>query len=182
MPKNLSQLLETRSASPEDALSIFDGLTAATLDYMLGRWRGFEISTGHRMEGLLQPSGWYGKLFKGKDDVHPLLFYTSDRSGLYAVDPKSIPLTVTIPKSAPMGFLMAMTRPFLQTKHPKARMRMVEFRGKVTGTMLYDEKPICDHFAKIDERTMLGVMDLKGVPEPYVFVLERDDSPITIDL
>jgi len=177
-----TQLLTDRSASPSDALRVFDALEPASLDFLLGRWRGFEIATGHPLDGLLQPSGWYGKLFNTKDDVHPLLFYTRDRSALYAVNPKSLPLTLTIPKSAPIGSLMALSRPFLQTKAPKARIRLVEFRGKLTATMIYDEKPILDHFAKVDDRTLLGVMDLKGVPEPYVFALERDESPITLHL
>ena len=31
-------------------------------------------------------------------------------------------------------------------------------------------------FAKIDDNRVLGVMDLKGNPSPYFFVLERDDD------
>ncbi len=42
--------------------------------------------------------------------------------------------------------------------------------------MAYDEKPIFDMFVKIDEDRVLGVMDLKGKPKPYFFVLERDDT------
>ena len=55
-----------------------------------------------------------------------------------------------------------------------ARLRMVEYRNRVTATMCYDKKAILDHFAIIDENRVMGVMDLKGVPEPYVFILERD--------
>jgi hypothetical protein len=178
-----TKLLQERTASPAEALRVFDELEPASLDFLKGRWRGFEIATGHPLDGLLQPSGWYGKLFNGKDDVHPLLFYTRDRSALYSVDPKSIPLTLKIPKSAPIGLLMALSRPLLQTRAPKARIRLVEFRGKLTATMIYDAKPIFDHFAKVDDRTLLGVMDLKGIPAPYVFVLERaDESPIPLHL
>ena len=53
---------------------------------------------------------------------------------------------------------------------------MIEYRNKVTATMCYDEKPIMDHFAKIDEKRVMGIMDLKGVAEPYIFILERDDD------
>lgn len=178
----LEAMLAARAASPADALRIFDALPPVTLDFMVGRWRGYEITTGHPMEGLLEPSGWYGKLFVDRDAVHPLLFHTRDRRGLYAVDPKWLPVGVPIPRSVPVGLVMRLARPLVQTRRPKARMRMVEYRGKVTGTMAYDEKPICDHFVAIDDARMLGVMDLKGVAAPYVFVLERDASPTTLHL
>lgn len=61
-------------------------------------------------------------------------------------------------------------------------MRMIEYRGKLTGTMVYDAKAICDHFARIDNHTMLGVMDLKGSPNPYFFVLERDTQNWNLEL
>lgn len=36
------------------------------------------------------------------------------------------------------------------------------FRGQPTGTMAYDNKPIFDHFARIDDNRILGIIDLKG--------------------
>ena len=59
---------------------------------------------------------------------------------------------------------------------PKARTRMIKYRDKITGTMVFPKKGIMDHFAKIDENTMLGVMDMKGGKNPYFFVLERDSK------
>lgn len=55
-------------------------------------------------------------------------------------------------------------------------MRMIKYRGNFTGTMVYDQKGIMDHFAKIDENTMLGVMEMKGAKNPYFYVLERDSK------
>ena len=40
--------------------------------------------------------------------------------------------------------------------------------------MIYDDQPIVDVFRRIDDDTLLGVMDLRGMPEPFFFVLERD--------
>lgn len=80
------------------------------------------------------------------------------------------------PKSKSLGTLMNLSKPVLQTKKSKARLRMIEYRGKVTATMAYDEKAIFDHFAKIDDHTVLGVMDPKNVSQPYFFLLERDDN------
>lgn len=178
----IEDLIARRSASPEEALACFDSLPPVDLDFMIGRWKGFEIRTGHLLDGLLEPTGWYGKLFESPDAVHPLLFYGAGRGSLYAVDPKLVPLSMPLPRSGVLAVLMGLARPMLQTRAPKARMRMIEFRGRVTGTMAYDNKPIFDHFAKIDETRMLGIMDLKGVPGPYAFCLERDDSPMDMRL
>lgn len=174
--KSIQELLSKREAEPEEALGLFDGLGPVELDFMLGRWKGFEIRTGHFMDGLLEHSGWYGKLFAGPEEVHPLLIRGRGGKSLYAVNPGLIPLNINYPKSRVTGILMGLLKPIIKTKKPMARMRMVEFRGKITGAMVYDQKAIIDVFAKIDDRRMLGIMDMKGRPEPFVFVLERDDE------
>ncbi|WP_277469264.1 MULTISPECIES: DUF4334 domain-containing protein [unclassified Paenibacillus] len=40
-------------------------------------------------------------------------------------------------------------------------MRMIGYRGKISAAMIYDQKAIIDHFRRIDEDTLLGVMDFK---------------------
>ena len=174
--KTIEQILRDRQATPEEVIAAFDSLPPTSTAFMLGRWKGYEITTGHAMEGLLEPSGWYGKLFIDAERVHPLLFYAKSKSELYAVDPKRIPLTLNFPRIKALGVIMRLLRPFWQTKHGRARIRMVANRGKVTGTMVYDHKAIMDHFVKVDENTMLGIMDLKGNPAPYAFVLVRDND------
>lgn len=176
----LDTMLRDRAANTEDALKIFDALEPVTLDFMIGRWKGYEIATGHPMDGLLEASGWYGKWFITKEEVHPLLFLANKNTGLYAVNPKLIPLEMKFPKTRMLGMMMALLRPILQTKKSTARIRMIEYRGKLTGTMAYDEKAIFDHFAKINDTTMLGVMDLKRSNSSYVFVLERDSTEYKI--
>lgn len=39
---------------------------------------------------------------------------------------------------------------------------MVEYRGIVSATMIYDHLPINNHFHMIDEGSVLGLMDFKG--------------------
>ena len=51
---------------------------------------------------------------------------------------------------------------------------MIEYREKVSTTMIYDNLPINDIFRKIDDNTVLGLMDFKGMPQPFFFVLNRD--------
>jgi hypothetical protein len=40
--------------------------------------------------------------------------------------------------------------------------------------MIYDDLPINDVFRKVDNNTVLGVMDLKGMEQPFFFVLRRE--------
>ncbi len=64
----------------------------------------------------------------------------------------------------------------LKTDKSNARLRMIEFRGKSSATMIYDEKPINDVFRRIDQNTVLGWMDLKDQAQPYFFILIRDEG------
>ncbi|WP_462249649.1 DUF4334 domain-containing protein [Ekhidna sp.] len=173
----IQDLLKEKKATPEEGLEVFDQLPPVTLDFMLGQWKGYELNTGHPMEGLLDASGWYGKLFVNTEQVHPLLMYSLNKKRVFPINPSYIPLGIPLPKSKIAKVIIALFKPILKTKKAKARMRMIKYRGKVTGTMAYDSKGIFDHFAKIDENSMLGVMDLKGASQPYFFVLTRDTQP-----
>ena len=66
--------------------------------------------------------------------------------------------------------------PLLGTRKPKARLRMMQYRGVVTGTMWYDDLPIHDAFRKVDAGTLLGAMDLRGLDQPFMFVLRREPA------
>jgi len=61
------------------------------------------------------------------------------------------------------------------TKKYKARVRGVKYRGVCTAAMIYDHLEIIDVFRKIDDNTVLGVMDFKGKlhDKGYFFLLER---------
>jgi len=172
----IEKILTERKATSEEALQAFDSLPPASLEFMHGRWKGSEIETGHPMNGLLTHSGWYGKIFENNEEVHPLVFFGKDKKELYSLDPAYLPLDFKMPKSDLLATLMSKSRIVLETTESKARLRNIEYRGKVCATMAYDEKPIFDMFAKIDDNRVLGVMDLKGNPLPYFFVLERDDD------
>ena len=174
--KSIEDILKDRKATAKEALEIFDLLEMVPVDFMIGRWKGFEIESNHQMDGLLAATGWYGKLFLNPEEVHPLLFYTKNLTELYSVNPRIVPMHLSYPKSGVLGILMWLAKPFLQTKKATARLRMIEYRNRTTATMCYDEKAILDHFAKIDENRVMGIMDLKGVAEPYIFILERDDD------
>ncbi|MDE9364750.1 DUF4334 domain-containing protein [Luteipulveratus sp. YIM 133132] len=169
-------------ATVDEAAALFDDLPPLRAEELTGRWHGREIATGHPLDGLLGPSGWYGKQFDGVDEVHPLLFRSADGS-LYAADPRRMPLGLAgrLPAFAVDRASPAVRRlsPLLRTRRHSARLRNIEHRGVVTAAMVYDDLPIIDVFRAVDADTMLGLMDYRVHPAPFFFVLERDSTTTT---
>jgi Domain of unknown function (DUF4334)/GXWXG protein len=165
--------------APEEALAFFDGLPTVPAADMLGRWRGSGLPTGSRLDGLLEAYGWYGKEFSGPESVHPLLF--AGRGGRpRPVDPAWIPLSLLRDHSGlarlwPVRTVFGRLRPLLYTNKPKARLRTIEHRGVSTAAMVYDALPIVDVFRRIGPDAVIGAMDMRGLPAPFFFLLERDD-------
>ena len=127
-------------------------LQPATIDGMLGEWKGGEFVTGHRMNGQLEKARWFGKTFKSPTDVQPLVCLDEDGSRFSNVK---------------MG-------------KGEASLWLEEFRGEVTATMVYDGQPVHDHFKTIDDNAVMGIMNGKevvdfqdGVSTYFYFYLER---------
>ncbi|MEM1169458.1 MAG: DUF4334 domain-containing protein [Cyanobacteria bacterium P01_H01_bin.35] len=175
--EKLNTTLDNGGASTEEALKFFDELESVNLEFMMGRWQGFEFPTNHPMNGLLETSGWYGKEFVDTEKVHPLLFSDGNKN-IFKVDPNPIAmnlgLRLPILKSKAMKPIFSLMNLMLKTEKSHARIRMMEYRQKVSATMIYDNLPINDIFRKIDDNTVLGLMDFKGVSQPFFFVLKRD--------
>ena len=159
----------------DEALKLFDDLGTVDVDFMMGRWKGKGFHTNHPMDGLLETIGWYGKEFVSADCVHPLLF--SDGNNIFKVDSNPIAmnlgLSITIPKNDALKPFYSSMSKILKTEKSKARVRMMEYRGKISATMIYDYLPINDIFRKVDENIVLGLMDFKGMEKPFFFVLNR---------
>jgi len=64
--------------------------------------------------------------------------------------------------------------PLLATRRSQARLRMLESRGRSSATIVYDNLPINDALRQLDADSVLGMMDLKGLPQPLFFVLRRE--------
>ena len=163
----------TKLKDTKSALSYFDELEAVPVEFMLGSWRGQELRTGHPLEGLLELVGWHGKRFESEEEVHPLVM-----RGSYLFDPIWAPmnLLLKLPRWRLLRWISWALLPLLQTKRSRARLRAVEFRGRVSATMCYDQKPIFDVFRKVDDNTVLGLMDMKGWKQPYFFLLRRESG------
>ena len=112
--------------------------------------------------------------------MHPLLF--RDRTGRpRPVDPGLVPVGLLrdhagLAHSGIVRGAFGGVRPLMYTDKPKARLRTVEHRGVATAAMVYDALPVIDVFRRVDGDTVLGLMDLRGMPAPFFFLLERDGS------
>ena len=123
-------------------------LKPAAIEEMLGEWKGGEFQTGHKMNGQLEKAGWFGKTFTSVSDVQPLVCLDADGNKFSNV----------------------------QMGKGEASLWLEDFRGEVTATMVYDGQPVHDHFKKIDDDAVLGIMNGKGVRDNgkyYYFYLER---------
>lgn len=161
----------------EEALALFDSLDPVPVERMIGRWAGSEIRTGHPLDGVLEASRWHGKEFRSAEEVFPLV-HRGFGGRKFSVDPALMPLGLVM--KAPVlrnrlsTFFFLLAEPLVRARKSGARLRMTEYRGKSSATMVYDAKPIHDIFRRVDEDTVLGLMDLKGSPQPYFFLLRRE--------
>ncbi|WES64067.1 alcohol dehydrogenase catalytic domain-containing protein [Microbacter sp. GSS18] len=143
-------ILAERSGDAEELATLWDILPAVRAADLTGLWRGTGIDTGHPTQQVLERSGWFGKNFVDAEHVQPIVC-RDDAGELYA----------DVRLAGDAGAWLA------DASH----------RGKVTATMAYDNKPIHDHFVRVDEHTLLGVMAGRGTLDhglPYYFVLERE--------
>ncbi len=138
------QLVDSTSkVAIEDLHAFFDSLEAIDPSFMLGAWEGGVFNTGHPGEQQLEALRWAGKTFHSENDVDPIISRTAE--GTREANPI-------------MG---------------KATLRSVRHRGVVTATMVYDQHPVFDHFRKITDGLVLGVMDRKGDAFPLFFYLRK---------
>ncbi|MEB3243156.1 MAG: DUF4334 domain-containing protein [Cyanobacteriota bacterium] len=159
------------------ALALFDRLEPVAPEELLGRWRGEGFPTGHPLDGLLEAWHWRGKRFESLEEVHPLVFDGWGGAEV-SVDPARVPLALLrarwVGRLLPFGALFPWLTPLVATRRSAARLRGTVYRGKVSAAMLYDRLPILDAFRRLDGQRLLGVMDCKGMAQPFFFVLRRE--------
>jgi len=146
--RRFAELREHQNVSTAELDEIWAGLDTVRSADLLGTWKGDEFHTGHKMNGMLKAARWFGKVFKSVDDVDPIVCYDED-GNLFSNNELSL---------------------------GGASLWDVEFRGEVTATMVYDGQPVLDHFKKVDENTLMGIMDGKrqrASGRYLYFLLER---------
>ncbi|MFP4412482.1 DUF4334 domain-containing protein [Coleofasciculus sp.] len=178
--ESCQSVLNAGKTTTETALQLFDALEPVDLDFMIGRWQGSGLHTDHYLDGFLETLNWYGKEFVDPETVHPLLFLDSQGNFFkVAPNPTAINVLFNLPilKNDSLKPWLSLTnsllKPFVKTEKSQARLRMMDYRGKVSATMIYDHLPINDSFRQVDDNTVLGIMDLKRSPQPFFFVLKR---------
>lgn len=137
--------------SAEELDEIWAALPTVRTEEILGHWKGDVFHTDHPLVDQLRLIKWHGKTFVSPKDAKPLVCMDA-KGALYS--------------NAALG-------------KGEASLWMVEFRGETTATMVYDGQPIFDHFKKVDESTLFGIMNGKHIHDegPFVyFLLDRDDK------
>lgn len=163
--------------STAEALALFDALDVVDVAALLGSWRGSTFATGHPLDGALEAYGWRGKRMESAEEVHPLVFATW--AGRMALRPRvlapGLPLLLRWPvlKSPPVAALVRAALPLAATRRPRARLRVICYRGRRSAAMVYDEVPIVDVFRRVDGDTVMGLMDCEWMEPPFFFVLQR---------
>lgn len=148
--RNVFEELKRRDGQIADAEldDFWSTLPPAGIEFMLGEWKGGEFQTGHKANGFMKRLNWFGKTFNSVTDAKPLVCLDAD------------------------GNKFSNT----EAMNGEASLWLEEFRGEATATMVYDGKPVHDHFKVIDDNAVLGIMNGKGavVDGKYLyFYLER---------
>jgi hypothetical protein len=123
-------------------------LRPATVEFMIGEWKGGEFDTGHRANGFMKRLNWFGKTFVSGTDAKPLVCL--DASGEKFSNTEAM--------------------------NGEASLWMEEFRGELVASMVYDGKPVHDHFKMVDDNAVVGIMNGKGALDGdrhLYFYLER---------
>ncbi len=130
-----------------DLEEFWSTLAPVPIEFMIGEWRGGDLPAGHRADGFLGDS-WFGTTFRSASDVQPIICVDDDGNKYE---------DTTLMKGG-------------------ASLRMEQFRGDVTATMVYDAMPIHDHFKKVDDNVVLAITNGKGALDHgrhMYFYLER---------
>ncbi len=163
--------------SSNTALALFDQLAPVTPAELLGDWRGQGLATGHPLDGVLEAWHWHGKRFLSTEAVHPLIFAAAGGRRI-SVDPNWVPMALLrapwVGRLAPLGVLAPWLLPLLATEKPRARLRQLCYRDRLSSAMVYDSLPIIDIFRRLDANSLLGLMDARGLEQPFFFTLHRE--------
>ena len=118
----------------------------STPTFMVGSWKGGSLDTGHPGHKMAGETRWAGKDFRSVDDVDPIINYNDNGDRVFDAD------------------------------WGHASLREMVYRGVASIAMIYDNKPIFDHFRYVDEDMVMGAMDapkLKMEGGIYYFFLTR---------
>ncbi len=138
---------QKREASCKELDELFAGLGPVTADEIMGEWRvGFLFTkegTGSKWETLVRHS--------------PVRLY-----GKRFLNMNNVKAWVFRVLGIKFGF-----------PGTSAVLRKMEFRNKISVSMIYNHLPLIDHFRKLNEKIILGIMETRGKLCVY-FYLYKD--------
>ena len=117
-----------------------------TPTFMLGSWKGGSLDTGHPGHKMAGEVRWAGKEFRSVDDGDPMYLYNDDGDRVFAPE------------------------------YGHSCLREMVYRGVTSTAMVYDDKPVFDHFRFVDQDMVMGAMDAPKmglVVGVYFFFLTR---------
>jgi hypothetical protein len=138
---DIIQKIDTHSIKALDIM--FAGLQPVAVDEMVGEWRVgylFTEGTGSKWETLIKYS--------------PIKLYSKkfvDKDNVKAWIFRIFGIKFGVPLTS-------------------AVLRMVNFRDKVSASMIYNYLPMIDTFRKVDEKTIMGIMEVKGKVSVYFYL------------
>ena len=152
----VSMLKGVAAPEAEKLLEQFSQLEPVSVDSVIGLWRVAAFGRGARDPIAVQPDPGplpqregigmrklYGKRFVTRDDAEPIVCLADDGSLVASID---------------FGV---------------ARLRELSFRGTTSAGMVYDQQPWIDYFRKLDDDTLVAMIDMKGKPMGIGFFMLR---------
>jgi hypothetical protein len=79
-------------------------------------------------------------------------------------------------RSAPVRAAFAAGRPLSTPTIPLPGCESKNFAGSEAQPWIYGRQPIVDHFRKIDDHRVLGLMEMRGMERPFFFLLIREQT------
>ncbi|KAL8859695.1 MAG: hypothetical protein Q9178_003809 [Gyalolechia marmorata] len=135
------------SVTEAEVEKIFGSLKPlASADLLIGSWNGAGVQTGNKGNESLMQIRWVGKDFRGVDDVDPIMVLGDKDQRVWSEE------------------------------WGHASLRKMVFRGVTSIAMIYDTKPIFDHFRYVNDDLVMGAMDspkVMGTESTFYFYLSR---------
>ncbi|MFH1030746.1 MAG: DUF4334 domain-containing protein [bacterium] len=140
--RNFEQFLKQGKISCGELDNFFAELEPIEIDELIGKWRGGYFRTGKsKVEFFLK---------------NFIIFKWHGKNFLSADNVKALVFSfLGIKFNLPLG---------------TARLRKVEYRDKFSISMIYNYFPIIDNFRKVDDNTIMGIMDIKGKTGVYFYL------------
>jgi hypothetical protein len=136
-------------------------------DQLLGEWNGGFFDTGHPVADILRKINWTGKSFRSRNDVDPVIVLKDGKRvswGEWGMASVSAPRSV-----------LRWTIVYYRLTEMHWQVHDMVFRGVLSTTMIYDDRPVLDHFRYVDNDFVAGIMEGKalGKDGEFHFYLKR---------